>query len=232
LPNFEFTKEQEETSSNPFSPGLIYPIDFAENENRSNQEAKNFTIATSKYEAVSIVSVNKTWYKIIVMKSTKPKSDRQKFIGKLETQPGGIDAAYISIPFNVEEVFGTRGQVKVKVLFDGYPYRGVIANMGTGGHIIGVRKDIRQAIGKKIGDPIKVELEEDLEERVVDMPEDLKDVLANSPNAAEFFNSLSFTNRKEYAAWITSAKKEETREKRLSETLKKLLAKKKNPSAK
>ena len=143
-----------------------------------------------------------------------------------------MDAAFISIPFDVEEAFGTKGHIKVKALFDGQPYRGMLANMGTGCHVILVRKDIRESIQKKVGDTVTVEIEEDLEERIVDVPEDLKKLLTRNTKAKAFFDSLSYTNRKEYAGWISSAKKTETREKRLKETLAKLLKGMKNPSQK
>jgi len=35
----------------------------------------------------------------------------------------------------------------------------------------------------------------------------------------EFFDSLSYTNRKEYCRWITEAKKEETRAARLEKAI-------------
>jgi hypothetical protein len=156
----------------------------------------------------------------------------KKFKGLLENPEKKMDIAYIAIPFDVEKVYGTKGQVKVKVTFDGHPYRGVIANMRTGCHIIGVRKDVRKAIGKEVGDVVNVTIEKDEEERIVDIPNDLKNLLTKNRKACEFYDSLSFTNRKEYAVWISSAKKEETREKRLKDTLSKLLAGKKNPSEK
>jgi len=64
------------------------------------------------------------------------------------------------------------------------------------------------------------------------VPDELKKLLAQNVKAKRFFDSLSYTNRKEYAVWISSAKKEETREKRLNETLQKLLKGLKNPSQK
>lgn len=158
--------------------------------------------------------------------------ERKVFTAVLEQHKSGVDAAYVSIPFDVEEVYGTRGQVKVKVLFDKQPYRGVLASMGGGCHVLGVRKDIRKAINKTIGDTIIVELEPDTDERVVDVPDDLEKMLAENKRAKGFFDSLSYTNRKEYTAWIRSAKKEETRSKRLRETILKLAAGLKNPSAK
>jgi hypothetical protein len=160
------------------------------------------------------------------------KATTHKFTAILEKPDDGMDTAYISIPFDVEEVYGTKGQVKVKALFDGQPYRGVLVNMGTGCHVIGVRKDIRASIGKKVGDMVKVEVMLDTEERVVDLPEDLVKAFKKTPKAEAFYKTLSFTNRKEYAVWISSAKKQETHDKRLAETIKKLLAGKKNPSEK
>jgi hypothetical protein len=154
------------------------------------------------------------------------------FTAVIEKPDDGMDTAYVSIPYNVEEIYGTRGQVKVKAKFDGHSYRGVLANMGTGCHLIMLRKDVRAAIGKQVGDKVQVEIERDLEERIVELPSDLKKALAKSKKAQTFFDSLSYTNKKEYALWISSAKREETRQKRLSELVPKLLTGKKNPSAK
>jgi hypothetical protein len=197
------------------------------------------TLNTAGYEAVAQISVNETWSalrfrkkEIVLKKQATALQARRKFTSILEKPDDGIDGAYVSIPFNVKKVYGTKGHVKVKAWFDGYPYRGILANMGTGCHIIIVRKDIRQAIGKNPGDKITVELEQDNEERVVVVPDDLKKALSQSQKAEAFFNSLSYSNRKEYVVWITSAKKPETRESRLSNTIKKLLQGKKNPTQK
>jgi hypothetical protein len=160
------------------------------------------------------------------------KQTKKVFHAILENENKGMDTAFVAIPFNVEEEYGTRGQVKVKVLFDKHPYRGVLANMGTGCHVLGVRKDIRAAIGKQVGDSVLVELELDTDERLVEVPDDFQKLLSKNKAARQFFDSLSFTNRKEYAVWISSAKKEETRKKRLEQTLEKLLSGLKNPSAK
>ena len=167
--------------------------------------------------------------------STTNKEGAQKihaFNAEIENPEKKADMAYVTIPFNVQEVYGTKGQVKVKATFNSHPYRGVIANMGSGCHIIGLRKDIRETIGKKVGDIIYVTIEKDVEERVVEVPDELTKLLTKNKAAKTFYDSLSFTNRKEYAVWISSAKKEETKEKRLKDTLSKLLTGKKNPGEK
>lgn len=70
-----------------------------------------------------------------------------------------MDAAYIDFPYDARTEFG-KGRVKVHVTFDHYPYDGVLCKMGTPGYIVGIRKDIRKAIGKQPGDVVEVTLQE------------------------------------------------------------------------
>jgi len=70
-----------------------------------------------------------------------------------------IDGAYVEFPFDVRAEFG-KGRVKVKASFDGFEYDGSLVRMGTPGHIIGVKKDIRAKIGKQPGDIIHVTIRE------------------------------------------------------------------------
>ena len=70
-----------------------------------------------------------------------------------------IDGAYVEIPFDVKASFG-KGRVPVHATFDGEPYDGSLVRMGTPCHIIGVRKEIRQKIGKQPGDTVHVTIRE------------------------------------------------------------------------
>ncbi|MBO9700759.1 MAG: YdeI/OmpD-associated family protein [Sporocytophaga sp.] len=63
----------------------------------------------------------------------------------------------------------------------------------------------------------------DLVKRVVTVPDDLKKLLNKNKAAKATFENLSFTHKKEFVLWIISAKKEETRTKRLEQALEKLL---------
>ena len=71
----------------------------------------------------------------------------------------GLDGAYVEIPFDVKAAFG-RLRVPVHATFDGYPYQGSLVRMGAPGHILGLRKDIRAAIGKQPGSFVHVTLRE------------------------------------------------------------------------
>lgn len=69
--------------------------------------------------------------------------------------------AYVRFPWNLREMYG-KGRMKVHASFDGEPYDGSIVNMGVKNPdgsvcwILGIRKDIRQKIGKDIGDTVHV----------------------------------------------------------------------------
>jgi Bacteriocin-protection, YdeI or OmpD-Associated len=68
--------------------------------------------------------------------------------------------------------------------------------------------------------------------RVIQPPSDFIKELKHSKIASHFFEKLSFTNKKEYVSWISSAKKQETRSRRLEAAIDKLIAGKRNPSEK
>nr|WP_300094563.1 DUF1905 domain-containing protein [Sedimentibacter sp.] len=70
-----------------------------------------------------------------------------------------IDGAYVEFPYDVKNEFG-KGRVKVHAVFDGMEYDGSLVRMGTPGHIIGLRKDIRAKIGKQPGDTVHVIIQE------------------------------------------------------------------------
>jgi hypothetical protein len=72
-----------------------------------------------------------------------------------------IDGAYVEFPYDVREQFG-KGRVKVHATFDGFVYDGSLVRMKTPCHIIGIRKDIRAAIGKQPGDTVRVTIQERL----------------------------------------------------------------------
>lgn len=135
-----------------------------------------------------------------------------------EIKEGYGGGAYIEIPFDVEKEFGKK-RVKVKVLFEEVPYRGLLVRMNTECHILGIRKDIREKLKKNIGDLVNVRIEEDHEARVVEVPEDVLKALNKNQTINDKFGKLSYTHQKEYVNWINEAKKEETRKSRIEKMI-------------
>ncbi len=128
------------------------------------------------------------------------------------------EASCVYFPYDVQESFGTKGQVKVNVTFDGVPYRGSLTNMGFG-HMVILRKDVKAKVGKSHGDTVSVTIQKDTEERIVEVPQELQDAFKTAPEAKAFYETLSYTNRKEYARWVSSAKRAETKERRLHKSI-------------
>ncbi len=129
-----------------------------------------------------------------------------------------LNSGFIEFPYDVKKEFG-KGRVKVKAMIDGVLYRGSLVKMGGDCHWLGITREMRKATGKNPGDNVRVIIEEDQEERIVEVPADLMKLMKNEPGMPEYFNKLSFTHRKEYAHWIVEAKREETRQSRLEKTI-------------
>jgi hypothetical protein len=63
----------------------------------------------------------------------------------------------------------------------------------------------------------------------IKLPSDFTAALKKNKKQSEFFNSLSFTNKKEYIEWIVTAKRKETRDERLNGSIERLAKNWKNP---
>lgn len=72
----------------------------------------------------------------------------------------------------------------------------------------------------------------DVDNKQIKLPAEMNDVLAPVPAAMEFYEKLSYSNKKEYVIWILSAKQEKTKQERLTKLVEKLSAGKKNPADK
>jgi hypothetical protein len=143
----------------------------------------------------------------------------------LLVRPEGVGTwTYLNIPAEISSTFNTKNQVRVKGTVNGHPYRSTALPSGDGGHYLVVGRDIRDQIQAKAGDVIQVTIEIDLEERRVVIPDDLAQALAGRPQGKSTFERLTYSHQKEYLDWIESAKKPETRARRIEKTIEGVLA--------
>ena len=146
----------------------------------------------------------------------KPANKKQSFKAVIEAADGG--GAFVNIPFDVEAMYGQK-RVKINASIEGEPYKGTLVRMGSDCHKLLILKEIREKIGKNIGDEVAVIIEEDLAPRIVEVPSDLQQAFKKNPDAEKFFKQLSYTNQKEYVKWVLEAKRAETRQNRISKAL-------------
>jgi hypothetical protein len=150
----------------------------------------------------------------------KPK--KQKFQILLEKDENS-EVCGFHVPFNVQEVFGTKARVPVCGTINGFPFRSSIMNMGDG-HIMVVNKKLREGAKVKGGDIISVVMERDDAPRIVIPPDDFAKALKKNKDAKAVWDKLSFTHQREYAEAIEEAKKPETRKRRIEKAIETLAA--------
>jgi hypothetical protein len=124
---------------------------------------------------------------------------------------------FIPVPFDPKAVFG-KVRAPVKVTLNGYTYRSTIAAMG-GVTCIPLRKSNREAAGLNGGETLTVKIELDTQVREVRVPSDLERELQASKAARDKWQSLSYTHKRDHVEAIEGAKKEETRARRLTNTM-------------
>ena len=92
--------------------------------------------------------------------------------------------------------------------------------MGNGQLFLPVKAEIRKKIGKQAGAWVNVVLYADT--TPLEIPEELLDCLKEDPIAYKTFLSYTEGQQKEFIDWIYSAKTDETKVRRIAETLNKL----------
>jgi hypothetical protein len=149
-----------------------------------------------------------------------PAMSPPKFTATLEAGRGG--GAFVVLPDKVLAALGGGSRFRVTGTLDGVSFASSTMGMGGGRVCMGVHKATRQAAGVDIGDRVKVEVERDDRPRELSLPDDLATALAGDASAQAAFEKLSFTHRREYVEWVTGAKRDETRARRIAETLDRL----------
>jgi hypothetical protein len=132
----------------------------------------------------------------------------------------------ISIPFDVEKVFGKRGRVPVRGTINGVAYRSSIFPMGRDCHLMVVNRQMREAAGGlDPGETVSVVMERDDEPRTVTVPEDLDRALRAEDGLLATWEKLSFTHKREHVQAIEEAKRPETRTRRIEKAIEHLKSK-------
>jgi hypothetical protein len=139
---------------------------------------------------------------------------------------GGKTATGIEVPVDVVATLDSGKRPPVTVTVGGHTYRTTVTPMG-GRYMIPLSAENREASGLTAGDEVDVEITLDTAPREMKAPDDLAESLRKSPEAEAFFESLSFSHKRSYVDWIVSAKKDETRERRVVQAVEMLLEKRK-----
>src|ERR1700761_5093372 len=141
---------------------------------------------------------------------------RNRFEAAVQRSTGW--GAFVLFPHDTMAEFHIKGRVAVQALLGGLPYTGSLMPSAAGYHRLSVPREICGRLGKSPGDLIRVELWKDDAPRTVEMPEEFVRLLRKERLLAKF-EALTITRRKEYRNWILSAKRNETRSRRMVRAL-------------
>jgi hypothetical protein len=130
----------------------------------------------------------------------------------------GKTATGIRVPAEVVESLGAGKKPPVRVTINGKTYRSTIASR-SGQYLVGVSAENRQLTGVAAGDEVDVDIALDSEPRGVVVPPDLGKALDADPQARQFYESLSVSQKQWYVLPIEGAKKPETRERRVEKAI-------------
>jgi hypothetical protein len=139
-----------------------------------------------------------------------------RFQGVIEAARGG--GAVVLVPSDVAEALGGLRQMRVFGTLDGVEYRSSTMPY-RGGLYIGVHKATRQAAGAGIGDEVEVVATRDDSPRTLELAPELEAALTADPVLRARFEALSFSRRRELADPVATARRPETRARRLEMAL-------------
>lgn len=122
---------------------------------------------------------------------------------------------------DIFKLFGTKKHVRTKGTINGYHYGSLcFMPLGDGTHYLAIKKEIRKAIRKDVGDTVEIIFEQDNDE--LEIPDELKEAFEASPEAKILFDSYSYSAKKYYVEHVTEAKRQEIKDKRAADAVIKL----------
>lgn len=124
----------------------------------------------------------------------------------------------LEVPPQVVETLGAGKRPRVIITINGHSWRSRVAIM-RGRYLLGLSNANRQAAGVVTGEEVEIELAPDTEPIVVDVPEDFARALDADPPARAAYDRLTKSQKRQHVRAIESAKKPETRKRRIETAL-------------
>lgn len=122
---------------------------------------------------------------------------------------------FVLIPKPASDTFPRRGRTTIEGTIHGHPFQATLEPDGQLSHWLRVDQSLCLAAGMNAGDRVTVEMVPVVPEPEPMVPEDLAEVLLNSPAARSVWDSTTTIARVDWIHWITSAKQIKTRQKRV-----------------
>jgi hypothetical protein len=183
-----------------------------------NRDILRLGLAEKGLTAVSQIAIDDVWSALRFKLADRPAPRRAA------RQPPGktfstylVDEGGVEVPFDIEQLFG-RKRMPIVVTVNRVKYRTTVA-VYAGRYFFPMRREIREQAGIDPSKKITVTIEPDLAPRVVEAPPDLMKAIRKHAPALARWKAWSYTHQKEIVDWVTSAKRPETRERRIEKAI-------------
>jgi uncharacterized protein YdeI (YjbR/CyaY-like superfamily) len=148
----------------------------------------------------------------------------KSFTAVLEPLRNGLGWVIARIPFDVAKAWPKRRRLRVRGEIEGFAFRTSLFSASDGkGHFLLVNKKMLAAARASLGSLVRIRIEPDFEERVVETPPELTKALKGDRRLPKWFAGLSNSARKEVGDWVSQPKSAASRQRRAEQMAVRLL---------
>ena len=123
---------------------------------------------------------------------------------------------FLVLPKKASAKLPSRSVTAIEGTINGCRFQAVLEPDGQKSHWLRVDRKLREAAGADAGDTVTLEIAPAAKEQEPTIPAELKKALASAdPKTRELWSDITTNARRDWIHWITSAKQEETRARRI-----------------
>lgn len=122
---------------------------------------------------------------------------------------------FLLLPKDVSDKLPRRGRTTVEGTLNGHPFQATLEPDGQLSHWLKVDKELSEASGVQAGDVVSLAIAPVEQEPEPEVPADLHEALAASPEARAVWDDTTTLARLDWIHWIESAKQAKTRQRRI-----------------
>lgn len=154
------------------------------------------------------------------MKARKPQA--RSFRATLEKLRSNLGWTIIRIPFDAKQAWGS-GRAKVRGEVNGVEFRTSVFPQKNGESFLLINKQLQKSAGIVVGNVAEFRVEPDTAPREVKVPQELTRIFRQSKRLEKWFDSLSYSYRREIARWIAIPTAQSSRDRRADQIAERLL---------
>ena len=142
----------------------------------------------------------------------------------------GESWTFLILPKNASAKLPSRGMTAIEGTLNGVAFQATLEPDGQKSHWLKVDRKLSEAARADAGDVVTLEIAPAAHEPEPELPPDLRKALATAaPKARKLWSDITPVARRDWIQWITSAKREETRVRRIKNACSMLASGKRRP---